>query len=150
MRFHHFVPVTMAFAALTAPLAARVTIGGFGTWAAFCDEPRKCFAISQPLERRDDPFLTVALDGRDFRVETHVGRALRTATLRVGDSEFDLTVSGEEAFADAAAGRRIVAEIRAAETLTISGRSEKGRFRHHYLLGGAPSAIDAAAIASRR
>lgn len=150
MRFHHFVAVIVLLIALEAPLGARVTIGGFGTWAAFCDEPSKCFAISQPIEHVGRPFLTVSVAGRDMHVQTHIGRAVRTATLRVGGASFDLTASGQDAIADVATSRRIVAAIRAGEGLTVSGTSPTGRFRHHYLLAGAPSAIDAAAVASRR
>jgi len=59
--------------------------------------------------------------------------------------------NGEEARADARTSRRIVAAMRERETLTIIGTSARGgRFRHHYLLAGAPSAIDAAAIAAMR
>jgi len=47
--------------------------------------------------------------------------------------------------------RRIVAAMREGESATLVGTSDRGgRFRHHYLLGGAPSAIDAATVASLR
>ena len=151
MRFHRFVSAIALAGALTAPVAARETIGGFGAWAAFCDEPRKCFAISQPEERRDRPFLSVAIIGRDVNVQAHIGRPVRRAALRIGDFRFDLTAAGEDAVADAATSRRIVAIMRDGTTLSVSGRSTNGgRFRHHYQLAGAPSAIDAAALASRR
>ncbi|WP_162875537.1 hypothetical protein [Sphingomonas crusticola] len=123
-------------------------IGGFGTWAAFCDEPSKCFAISQPVERRGNPFLNI-LVGRDLRVEAYIGAPVRVAKLRVGALSFDLSAAGEGAAADARISRLIVAAMRTGEALTIVGTSTTGRhFRHHYLLSGAPSAIDAAAIAA--
>jgi hypothetical protein len=151
VKFPRFVPVMALAGALAAPLGARAIIGGFGAWAAFCDEPRKCFAISQPDERSSHPFLSVAVIGRGPKVVAHVGRRVRDASIRIGDMRFDLAVAGEDAIADSATSRRIVAAMRAGDALTVSGRSTKGGgFRHHYQLTGAPSAIDAAALASRR
>jgi hypothetical protein len=132
------------------PLVARETIGGYATWAAFCDEPSKCFAVGAPIERRGDPFLTIAIVGRDVQVEAHVGREIRAATLQIGSDRFPLTPSHDKAVADVRSSRQIVAAIRAGETMTVFGTSSRGRFRHHYLLSGAPSAIDAAAVAARR
>jgi len=84
-------------------------------------------------------------------VQAHLGRTARAARLQIGDREFVLVVSGEEARADARASRRIVAAMRNGESATLVGTSDRGgRFRHHYLLAGAPSAIDAAAVASLR
>jgi hypothetical protein len=151
MQFHRFVPVMALLIVLAAPLAARETIGGFGAWAAFCDEPRKCFAISQPDERRGRPYLSVAVVGRGLQVQAHIGRPVREAGLRVGHDRFELTPAGEDATADTAISRRIVMAMRTGEALTIYGSSTRGaRFRHHYALAGAPSAIDAAALAFRR
>lgn len=136
---------------LAAPLSARETVGTFATWAAFCDEPKKCFAISEPAERRDRPFLSVAIQGPRLSVQAHLGRPARAAKLEVGDAEFVLAVSGEAAMADPRTSRRIVAAMREGESATLVGTSDRGgRFRHHYLLAGAPSAIDAAAVASLR
>jgi len=150
MRFPRFVSAITLFVAYMPPLVARETIGGFGTWAAFCDEPSKCFAIGTPAERRDDPFLTIMPAGRDFQVEAHVGRPVRTATVQIGAARFVLIPSGNAATADAMTSRRIIAAIRTGEMMILFGTSREGRFRHHYTLSGAPSAIDAAAIASRR
>ena len=136
---------------LAAPLAARETIGTFATWAAFCDEPNKCFAISEPAERARHPFLSIAVAGATLRVQAHLGRPARAAKLTIGDAEFPLAISGEEAVADPRTSRRIVAAMREEESATLVGTSDRsGRFRHHYLLAGAPSAIDAAAVASLR
>ena len=148
MRVARFALIIWSFA---APLAARDTVGTFATWAAFCDEPRQCFAISMPLERRGAPFLSVAIQGPTLSVKAHLGRPVRTAVLAIGDTRFDLTVQGGEARADPKTSRAIVAAMRDGETLTVIGRSANGgRFRHHYSLAGAPSAIDAAAVASLR
>jgi hypothetical protein len=148
MRVARFALIIVSFA---APLSARETVGTFATWAAFCDEPKKCFAISQPVERKTHPFLSVAIHGATLSVQAHLGRPSRAAKLQVGGAEFPLIVSGEEAKADPRAGRRIVAAMRESESATLIGTSERGgRFRHHYLLAGAPSAIDAAAVASLR
>ena len=148
MSFRRFALLIPLFA---APLAARQTVGAFATWAAFCDEPRQCFAISEPLEQTRHPFLSVAIQGSTPIVQVHLGRVTRAATLAIGDLKVDLAVDGEDARADARTSRRIVAAMRERETLTIIGTSARGgRFRHHYLLAGAPSAIDAAAIAAMR
>lgn len=148
MRFRRFALLIWSFA---VPLGARETVGTFATWAAFCDEPKQCFAISEPAERSKHPAMSVAVSGPTLSVQVHLGRPARVATLIIGGLQFDLDVSGEDARADARISRRIVAAMREAETLTIVGTSLRGgRFRHHYLLAGAPSAIDAAAVASRR
>ena len=148
MRVAPFALIIWSFA---APLAARETVGTFATWAAFCDEPNKCFAISEPAERKTHPFLSVAVAGSTLRVQAHLGRLARAAKLVIGDAEFSLAVSGQEATADSRTGRRIVAAMREGESATLVGTSDRGgRFRHHYLLGGAPSAIDAATVASLR
>ena len=148
MRVALFAPLIMLFA---VPSAARQTVGAFATWAAFCDEPRKCFAISEPAERTKHPFLSVAIVGPTLRVQAHLGRPARAAKLTIGEAEFTLAVSGEEAVADPRTSRRIVAAMRDGESATLVGTSDRGgRFRHHYLLAGAPSAIDAAAVASLR
>lgn len=148
MRVARFALILLPFA---APLAARETVGTFATWAAFCDEPKKCFAISQAAERTNRPFLSVAIHGPNLSVSAHIGRPARAARLQIGDAEFVLNLSGEEATADPRTSRRIVAAMRVSESATLVGISDRGgRFRHHYLLTGAPSAIDAAAVASLR
>jgi hypothetical protein len=148
MRVAPFALIIWSFA---APLAARETLGTFATWAAFCDEPNKCFAISEPAERTTRPFLSIAVGAPTLRVQAHLGRPARAARLTIGDAEFTLAVSGEEAFADPRTSRRIVAAMRSGESATVVGTSDRGgRFRHHYLLTGAPSAIDAAVVASLR
>jgi hypothetical protein len=146
MRVARFALIMSLFA---VPAMARETVGAFATWAAFCDEPSKCFAISVPAERRGQPFLSVAVAGATLSVQAHLGRPSRAATLVIGDARFDLSVSGEDAGADPRASRRIVAAMRSGQALTVIGTSAGGgRFRHHYMLAGAPSAIDAAAVAA--
>jgi hypothetical protein len=148
MRFRRFALIILSFA---APLQARETVGTFATWAAFCDEPKKCFAISEPSEQSKHPFMTVAILGPTLRVTAHLGRAARTATLQIGGGDFPLAVTGQDAVADSRTSRRIVAAMRNGEAATLVGTADRGgRFRHHYLLAGAPSAIDAAAVASLR
>jgi hypothetical protein len=148
MRVARFALIIMS---LAAPLSARETVGTFATWAAFCDGPKKCFAISEPAERTNHPFLSVAVQRSTLRVQAHLGRPARAAKLVIGDKEFPLTVSAEDASADPRTSRRIVAAIRDGESATVVATSTRGgRFRHHYLLAGAPSAIDAAAVASLR
>jgi hypothetical protein len=148
MRVARFALIILPFA---VRLSARETVGTFATWAAFCDEPKKCFAISEPVERTNHPSLSVAIHGSTPSVQAHLGRPARGAKLLIGDREFGLAVTGEEAAADARTSRQIVAAMREGENATLVGTSSRGgRFRHHYLLAGAPSAIDAAAVASLR
>ena len=144
-----FPPFALLIWCVAAPLSARDTVGKFATWAAFCDKPTQCFAISAPAERLGRPWISVAVAGPSVLIQAHLGRPTRAATLLIGGLRFYLTVAGEEARADPRTSRRIVAAIRAGETLTIVGTSPRGgRFRHHYLLAGAPSAIDAATVAA--
>lgn len=148
MRVARFAPLIWL---LAAPLTARETIGTFATWAAFCDEPKKCFAISEPVERRGGPFLAVAILGNRASVQVHVGRPVRAVSITIGDARFDLSAANENAVADTPTSRRIVAAMRDGEALTvIATGTGGGRIRHHYMLAGAPSAIDAAAVASLR
>jgi len=144
-------PFALLLSLFAVPSAARETVGTFATWAAFCDEPRRCFAISTPLERRGTPFLSVAIQGPTLSVQAHLGRPSRTALVAIGGKRFDLVVQGEEARADSKTSRAIVAAMRDGEALTVIGRSANGgRFGHHYSLAGSASAIDAAAVASLR
>lgn len=148
MRVARFALIILPFA---VPLSARETVGTFATWAAFCDEPKKCFAISEPAERTNHPFLSIAIHGSQLSVQAHLGRPARAAKLVLGDAEFPLAVAREGATADPRTSRRIVAAMREGENATLVATSARGgRFRHHYLLAGAPSAIDAAAVASLR
>ncbi len=144
-------PITLIIWSFAAPSAARETVGTFATWAAFCDGPRRCFAISEASEQTNHPFLSVAVSGPNLRVQAHLGRPARAAKLAIGGAEFALVTSGEDAVADPRTSRRIVAAMRAGESATLVGTSDRGGgFRHHYPLVGAPSAIDAAAVASLR
>jgi len=144
-----FPPFALLLWCIAAPVSARDAVGKFATWAAFCDKPTQCFAISAPAERMGRPWISVAVAGSSLLIQAHLGRPARAAALMIGGLRFDLAVAGEEARADPRTSRRIVAAIRGGETLTIVGTSPRGgRFRHHYLLAGAPSAIDAAAVAA--
>lgn len=143
--------IILVFAMLAGPAYCRELVGAFAGWAAFCDEPTKCFAIAQPAERRGVPSLAVAANGRKMVVTANVGRSLRAARLRIGSASFPLAVTGERAIANDADSRRIVAALRESEYATVVALlANGGRIRHHYELAGAPSAIDAAMIASRR
>jgi len=148
MRFRRFASVLLLF---TAPAGARETIGSFATWGAFCDGPRRCYAISVPAESRSAPFLAVTLAAATPRLQVRIGQPVQSVTIMVGDQRFDLVAPGEQTIVDPRTSRRIVSAMRANETLTVIARRAKGHtIRHHYNLLGAPSAIDAAALASLR
>jgi hypothetical protein len=148
MWFRRFTSALLLFA---APASARETIGNFATWGAFCDGPRRCYAVSVPAESRNAPFLAVTSGTATPQLRVRVGRPVRSVTIAIGDQHFDLSMSGDEAIADPRTSRRIVSAMRENETLTVVARGAKGgTIRHHYSLAGAPSAIDAAALAALR
>jgi hypothetical protein len=117
MSFRRFILLLALFA---APAAARQMIGAFATWGTFCDEPRKCFAISTPAERRGKPFLSIAVVGPTLVVRAHLGRTTRRASLAINGERFPLTVAGQDAVADARVTHRILAAMRA---WSVEGRT---------------------------
>jgi hypothetical protein len=146
MRFRH---LALLLAPLAAPAGARDQVGGFGRWAAFCDEPKKCFAISVP--DGSDRKGSLAISFGASTVHADFGRPVRAATMIIDGRRFVLAASGDGATADSRTSRRIVAAMREADVLAIDGVGANGRrFHQRYALDGAPSAIDAAALASLR
>ena len=143
-----------------APTQAHDAIGVYENWGAFSDpSPRHCYAIAQPVQSggsaRWRPFASVATwPGQGARNQLHVrlsrARDPRArVTLSVGERRFELVAGGADAWApDARADAAIVTAIRSGrsmsvETLAASG----GPFADVYALGGAATAIDAAALA---
>ena len=148
---------------LTAPLAARDSLGVFGQWGAFRDpEVPRCYAIAMAdtsRERRDfEPFASVGTwPTRQVRGQVHfrLSRELSTSPrvrLAIGGQRFDLTGGGNEAWAagngdDAA----ILAAMRAAGSMSVSATDNRGnRFTDRYRLAGAATAMDAASVGCAR
>lgn len=143
-----------------APLAAKDSLGVFGTWGAFRDPavPR-CYAIAAPGGAAASPaFASVSTwPKRGVRGQVHV-RLSRAApagsavTLSFGRRNFALKGSGEDAWAqDARMDAAIVAIMRSAPSMSVSARDGAGRrFTDRYALEGAATAMDAATVGCAR
>lgn len=143
-----------------AALAVREAVGTFGRWGAFSDtSPRRCFAIAEPVETVRGPvnrgFASVATwPGARQRAQLHVRlsrpRDPRAAvTLSIGERRFALTAGAADAWApDTRTDRAIVAAMRSGRSLSVESVAARGGpFADVYALGGAATAIDAAAVA---
>jgi hypothetical protein len=154
------------FLLLATPALARDSLGMFGSWGAFRDpEVPRCYAIAMAqkapgVRTEQQAYADVSHWPRQrlrnqvhFRLSKRVaaGAALR---LRVGTQDFALAGGGGEAWtADRRPDPGIVAAMRSASAMRVSGRGADGRgFSDTYPLAGAASAIDAAALgcAARR
>ena len=156
------LPVAIATVALAAaPATARDTIGVYQRWGAVRDAaPARCYAIARPAVAggRSGGWASVATwPGRGLRSSLHI-RLSRTrdrsapVTLTVGERRFDLAANGLDAWAaDAPSDRAIVAALRAGRSMSVEAVGAGGRpFADVYLLAGAATAIDAAALACAR
>ena len=146
---------------LAAAPAGRETLGVFGGWGAFRDRvPPRCFAIARPVAAggRGGGFASVATwlspgAARGLRnsLHVHLSRARdRSApvTLSVGERRFALVANTADAWAaDPASDHAIVAALRGGRSMSVEAVGEGGRpFADTYALGGAATAIDAAAL----
>jgi hypothetical protein len=141
----------------TSPLAARDSLGVFGDWGAFRDPsvPR-CYAIAVPqaAPAGRSPFASIGTwPDRGVRGQVHVRLSRTTAaggalSLTIGQQRFALIGAGVDAWAqDRRMDAGIVAAMRSAATMTVSGRDTSGkRFTDRYSLAGAATAMDAATI----
>ncbi|MDB5697562.1 MAG: hypothetical protein JWN69_366 [Alphaproteobacteria bacterium] len=150
------------------PVAAETnSLGVFGFWGAFeKDSPKGCYAITaphlvsgrQPAAAVAPGFATVAYwPERKIRAQVHfrLSREKRKESavlLRIDDRTFQLVAGGSDAWApEPAADAVIVAAMRSGVTMTVETRSATGALvRDSYQLRGAPTAIDAAAVACSR
>lgn len=146
---------------LAAPVSARDAIGVYKTWGAFRDaSPPRCFAIARPVkaEGRSTGWASVATwPGRGLRSSVHIRLSRerdRSApvTMTVGERRFQLAATGIDAWAtDGPADRAMVAAMRSGRSMSIEAVGVGGRpFADVYLLAGAATAIDAAAVACVR
>lgn len=161
MRLAPLFPLALA---LAGPALAQVRpLGIFGEWGAFQkDNPRACYAIAlphrSPRARAWKPSASVGYwPGRNIRGQVHfrLSREKRQGSavlLRIDDRTFQLAAGGADAWApDAQGDALIVAAMRTGVDMTIETRSTNGALvRDSYRLRGAPTAIDAAAIACAR
>jgi len=145
---------------LAAPLAARDSLGVYDGWAAFRDDtPLRCYAIAKAQGSPPAPaYATIAnwpdkkvrgalhlVLSRDVAGTRAKGSAVR---LSIGDKRFDLVAKGRNAWAkDARDDAAIIAALRSAARMSVSGRSAKGgAFTDRYALTGVATAMDAATI----
>jgi len=152
----------LALAALliTAPLAARDSLGVFDGWAAFSDDsPRRCYAIAKAQGSPPAPAYATISNWPDRKVRgalrlvlsRDVADAARVR-LTLGDRRFDLVAKGRNAWAkDARDDAAIIAGLRVAARMSVSARSAKGgNFTDRYALAGVATAMDAAAVGCAR
>lgn len=152
--------MTIALLGIVTPAIGREALGVFDGWGAFSDpRPRRCYAIAEPERRGVDagwrPFAAVsAWPARGVRAQINI--RLRKAKqpgapvlLTIGETRFTLVAGGADAWApNAAIDGRIVAAMRQAGGMRVETRAKDGRrLVDRYLLRGAATAIDAAALA---
>lgn len=149
----------LAALVVTAPALARDSLGIFDRWGAFRDSsPRKCFAISTPVEASAGaswrPFAAIgSWPGQGARGQLHIrlshARDPRArVTLSVGERRFELVAGNADAWApDSRTDAAIVAAIRSSRSMSVETLAQSGRpFADVYALRGAATAIDAAAL----
>lgn len=147
----------LASVAAVAPAAAREPIGLWSGWGAFRDvSPPRCYAIAQPVNRRSG-FVTVAhrpgQAGGQLHLRLSRPRSAQAAvTLSVGERRFTLTAKGADAWApDGRTDAAVITAMRDGRSMSMETVAANGRpFADVYALSGAPTAVDAAALACLR
>ena len=143
--------------ALALMLQPRDALGTFGSWGAFRDpSPLRCFAIAKPITRARDaqPFASIATwPGQGVRNQLHIRLSRARAanarvTLAIGERRFELRAGDMDAWApDPRTDAAVVAAIRDGRSMSVETVSTNGTaFADTYKLGGAATAIDAAAL----
>lgn len=138
----------------------REAVGTYGLWGAF-RETGRCFAIAEAATsstRGTRPFATVAFwPGAGPGGQLHLRlsqqkRAESAVLLRIDERTFPLTGRGWDAWSSGPAmDAEVVTAMRSGQLMVVETRSANGGLvRDQYRLQGAPSAIDAAALACRR
>ena len=152
-----WLSIRFSWAVLTiaAPASASEIVFAGGNWAAI-DFGERCEARSRALwaKRGTEPFAGFAFDraGRQGQFYVRLSRPARdgaTVMARIGGAPFLLAGKGEWAWSRSAAQQGSMLEAaRYGESLRIESRDRRGRrIVDHYALGGAATAIDAAAAA---
>ena len=154
----------LAVCVMTAAAPARDSLGVFATWGAFRDPavPR-CYAIATAEKiagRKQElqPYFTVGhWPARGIRGVVHVRLARRLAAgskviVSFPEANFALQTGQADAWPiDQTVNAGIVAQMRSARSMVVIARGADGRsFRDRYILNGAASAMDAAALACAR
>lgn len=152
----------LAFMLLAGPAAARDALGIYEGWGAFRDAaPSRCFAIAEPARKghaKWRPFAAVSHWPRQRirgQIHARLSREKRegaAVTLRIDERRFPMVAGGADAWApDPATDAAIVAAMRSGRSMSISSVAANGAaFVDSYVLKGAATAIDAAALGCAR
>lgn len=152
----------LALLSLATPSSARDALGVYEGWGAFRDTlPLRCFAIAEPARNAKGDWRPFASVGhwpvQRIRGQVHIRmsrekRADAPVVLSIDDRRFPMVAGGADAWAlnpqtDAA----IIAAMRSGRSMSIATVSKEGRgFADTYVLKGAATAIDAAALGCAR
>jgi len=152
----------LALALLAGPAVARDALGVYDGWGAFRDAaPLRCFAIAEPVRKGHAswrPFAAVShWPLQRIRGQIHVRlsrekRAAAAVTLGIDARRFPMVAGGADAWApDQRTDAAIVAAMRSGRSMSISTVAANGSvFADIYMLKGAATAIDAAALGCAR
>lgn len=144
---------------IATPAVARDSLGMFEAWGAFRDPAApRCYAISKAVGRAGNGFAAVGNWPRQrVRGQVHFRLSRIRADdapviLNVGERRFVLVAGQADAWAaDARADAGIIAAMRSASSMSVQTRGANGRaFADTYVLRGAATAIDAAALGCAR
>lgn len=148
---------------LQIPANAKDNLGIFSDWGAFRDpQIPRCYAISQPDAVRGSrsfkPYATIGYwPKRDIRGQFHIRVSRNIAkkaaiTLLIGARRFTLAGGGADAWSrDRKMDAAIIAALRSAQDMEVRSTDTMGNtIRDVYLLRGAATAMDAAALGCAR
>ena len=145
-----------------APVGAKDSLGIFGSWGAFRDgDGKRCYAIAKPQSASGHDFTPCASIGtwpeRQVRGQVHIRLSRKLAPaprlrLTMNGRSFELTGGDGDAWAtDPSSDAAIVAAMRSASRMSVSGTAANGRrFSETYQLDGAATAMDAATVGCAR
>ncbi len=159
MRLILALTLALPLALIAAPATERDSLGVFGEWGAFRDaEVPRCYAIAAATGAGSQGYASVGnWPGEQVRGQVHfrLSRALRAgsnARLTIGSNSWALTSRSSDAWAaNRQADAAIVAAMRSASTMQVSGRDRQGRmFTDRYSLDGTATALDAASVGCAR
>lgn len=154
--------LALALALLAGAASARDALGVYDGWGAFRDAaPQRCFAIAEPVRKGHAswrPFAAVShWPPQRIRGQVHVRlsretRAGATVTLGIDARRFPMVAGAADAWApDPRTDAAIVAAMRSGRSMSISTIAANGAaFADTYMLKGAATAIDAAALGCAR
>ncbi len=155
--------LALCFATLSAPIAAKDSLGIFNSWGAFRDlNVPRCYALAESEEitgkAERKSYASVGFwPKRNIRAQFHVRLSRdRSSNSRVmvgiGGRRFQLTANRSDGWSqDKRMDAAIIAALRSANSMTIESTGRNGKpIVDAYLLRGAATAIDAASLGCSR